>query len=352
LRINFILPFTNLTGGIRVMLKYANELILRGHDVVCYVPMIAYKFNSCGLKGSIRQLKASGGNIIKSGINIQKFNLDIPIKLVPTINDLFIPDSDVVVATAWPTAYSVNKLSPKKGVKYYFIQGYEVWSGPKDVVDQSYRLPLRRIVIAQWLREFIEKEFQVGCIATVPNGLTQDNYYNDEKKFNNEKTIMMMYHKLELKGYSDGLKAFEIAKEQFPNLRLRLFGMEWGKDIPAYAEFYQNPSRELLRELYYTSDIFIFPSRYEGWGLTPMEAMACKCAVVATNVGCIQDIGTHRETAMVSEPNNVEGLAKNLVELLRDFELMKKIGYGGYEKSLKLTLNSSVDVLEQVFMGK
>ncbi len=38
-----------------------------------------------------------------------------------------IPDADVVIATAWQTAYTVDRLSDNKGDKFYFVQNYEIW---------------------------------------------------------------------------------------------------------------------------------------------------------------------------------------------------------------------------------
>lgn len=351
MKINFILPFTLLTGGIKVIFEYANRLHDRGHDIVCYVPMLAYKFNNHGFKGVLRRVKSSLGNTFKRRNKVDWFDLKVPIKLVPLINNLFVRDADVTIATAWPTAYSVSKLNKFKGEKYYFIQHYEIWSGPKSLVDCSYKLPLKRLVIAKWLKDLMEKEFRVEVTAVIPNGIDFTKFFNDNKIFNKEKVILMMYHPLEWKGYKDGLKAFEIAKEKHPELKLRLFGLKKGNDIPDYAEFYENPSIDVLRKLYSTSDIFVFPSWTEGWGLPPMEAMACKCAVVATNVGCIREIGTHKETAMICEPRDIYGLASNVLELVENEELLRKISFSGFEKVKNYTWDSSTDLLEKVLIN-
>lgn len=348
MKINFILPFTSLTGGIKVIFEYANRLNDRGYDIICYVPMLAYKFNNYGLIGELKRFKSSAGNTLKRRTKVNWFDLKVPIKLVPLINDIFIRNADATIATAWPTAYSVSNLNKSKGEKFYFIQHYEIWSGPKNLVDGSYKLPLKRIVIAKWLKELMEKEFNVDVTALIPNGLNFKEFYNDNKIFNKDKSLLMMYHNLEWKGYQDGLKAFEIVKKRHPEIKLRLFGLKRGDGIPNYAEFYENPPRDVLRKLYSTSDIFISPSWTEGWHLPPMEAMACKCAVVATNVGCIPDIGIHKETAMVCEPNDIEGLANNILQLVEDNELLKKISLNGFEKIKNYTWDNSADLFEKI----
>ncbi|MCZ2990936.1 hypothetical protein NYY86_22720, partial [Acinetobacter baumannii] len=135
MKINFILPFTYATGGIRVAFEYANRLQEKGHDVVCYAPMLAYKFDNYGVKGNLRRIKSSIGNSIKRRNKVNWFDLNVQIKLVPYIGDTFVRKADAVIATAWPTAYSVYELDKDKGEKFYFVQAYEDWSGPKELVD-------------------------------------------------------------------------------------------------------------------------------------------------------------------------------------------------------------------------
>nr|WP_286207897.1 glycosyltransferase family 4 protein [Clostridium caldaquaticum] len=189
-------------------------------------------------------------------------------------------------------------------------------------------------------------KFHVEVDALIPNGINFDEFYNNNKIYNREKVILMLYHKLEWKGYNDGIKAIEIVKKIHPEIKVRLFGLEKGTDIPSYAEFYENPEKSKLRELYSTSDIFISPSWTEGWHLPPMEAMACKCAVVATNVGCIPDIGIHRETSMVCEPHDIESLAQNILSLIENENLLRKISENGYKLIKTYTWNNSTDIFE------
>ena len=114
------------------------------------------------------------------------------------------------------------------------------------------------------------------------------------------------------KGAEDAIRAFEIVRERFPNVQFVMFDIEKGK-VPDWIEFHVNPSDEELRELYCSCDIFVFPSWVEGFGLPPMEAMACKCAVVTTNVGAIPDYTIPGETALVVPPRESESLAKNII---------------------------------------
>lgn len=345
--INFIAPFTNKTGGIKIIFEYANRLKEKEHDVVIYVPMKAYKFNNKGIIGKFKTIKSSLGNIFKRGTRVNWFNLDVSLRLVPLIKSKYIRDADVSIATAWPTAYDVYNLDDSKGKKYYFIQGYEIWSGNKYDVDNTYKLPLKQIVIAQWLKDLMENQFQSNDVTVAYNGIDFKEFYNNNKIFNNN-IISMMYSRQNWKGYKEGLKAFERIKDRYHGLRLILFGMEKGDDIPDYAELHLNPSKKELREIYSNSDIFIFPSKFEGWGLTPLEAMACKCAVVGTKVGCMCEIGIHKQNAMLSESNDIETMSYNIECLLNDKQLLESVSEEGFKTVLKFDWNKSVKQFEEI----
>ena len=329
MRINFILPFTNITGGVKIVFEYANRLQAKG--------------------GYMKRIKVSLGNTFKRKNKCNWFDVNVPIKLIPYINQKFIRDADIIIATAWPTSYDVYKMSLSKGKKIYFIQGYEVWSGDKDKVDGSYRLPLKQITISKELQTLMVEKFGKNDVDVVYNGIDTDVFYNDNKVINN-KNVLMLYSDLEQKGFSDGIRTFEIIKHKYPDLKLSVFGAKHGIDIPKYAEFHLKPEKNELRELYSNADIFIFPSREEGWGLTPIEAMACKCAVVGTNVGSIKEIGINGENCLVSNPMDIDGMVNNILSILDDKELMKKISINGNNSALNLSWNSSVDKFEKILI--
>lgn len=348
MKINFIIPFTSLTGGIKVVFEYCNRLKALEHDVTIYVPMKAYKFNNSGIIGFFKTVKASIGNIFVRGKKVKWFDLKCKIKLVPYISDKYIEDADICVATAWPTAYDVEKLCESKGKKVYFIQHYEIWSGNKEEVDNSYSLDLNQIVIAKWLKDLMYNEF--GKKSTVIyNGIDESEFYIKEKKVNNEITISILYHELEWKGFDDGIKAIELVREKYPNIRVKAFGKKMGENIPDYIEFYENPTREELKNIYIDSDIYVFPSKNEGWGLTVIEAMACKCAIVGTNTGAIAEVATDYKDCLISEPMDIEGLSKNIIKLIEDDELRNKISQNAFELALNFQWSKSVKKMEEFF---
>ncbi|MER2734863.1 glycosyltransferase, partial [Escherichia coli] len=80
--------------------------------------------------------------------------------------------------------------------------------------------------------------------------------------------------------------------------------------------------------------------------------MSCQCAVVGTNVGCMKDIGEHQETALLSEPYQIEEMAKNIELLIHDEKLLKKISIGGYQAVKGMTWENATAKFEKAIYSK
>jgi len=77
--------------------------------------------------------------------------------------------------------------------------------------------------------------------------------------------------------------------------------------------------REDLPSLYSMADLFAFPSLYEGFGIPPLEAMACRTPVLASDRGALPE--TTGGCALLVDPESVEAIAEGMVRLLSDDEL-------------------------------
>lgn len=346
--INIVLPVLAKSGGADVVYKYTELLAEKGHDVIVYRPIWSFNYQRYSRKivNRIHQLYCTLKNLTK--IRHIEHKED---KFVPLISDRFIRNADVVIATSWPTSFSVNKLSGCKGKKVYFIQDFEIWDN-EEYGLKSYELPLNKIVISTWINHQLKERLGIGPFPVIYNGMDTEKFTNPNKVYRQKGEAMhclMLNHLLSKKGVDDGIKAFEIAKKEYPNMTLESFGLCDNGNLPDYVKYTQDPTQDELVEIYCHSDIFIFPSKTEGWGLTPLEAMACQCAVVGTRTGFVLDLGQHGVNMMISEPGDVEDLARNIVHLAKDRGLLKRISEQGRELTKKLSwqisYNKFVDIL-------
>lgn len=83
-------------------------------------------------------------------------------------------------------------------------------------------------------------------------------------------------------------------------------------------------SREELQGFYLSADLLVMPSRWEGFGLTAIEAMRCKLPVLATDVGGLSDIIINNVTGILIPPNSSKAIYDAIISL--DFYELKKLG--------------------------
>jgi glycosyltransferase involved in cell wall biosynthesis len=85
-----------------------------------------------------------------------------------------------------------------------------------------------------------------------------------------------------------------------------------------------------LPALYSAAELFVFPSLYEGFGLPPLEAMACGTPVVASNVSSLPEVVG--DAALTVDPHDIPGLAAAIERALRDQELRVELRSRGLQR--------------------
>jgi glycosyltransferase involved in cell wall biosynthesis len=355
--ITFILPGWSIhkpIGGFKVVYEYANGLSERGHSVNIVHPLLLLPDNTTAKQKvktfAFRMAKHFLGN---DKINWFRVSPKVNILIIPSLREENIPKGDVVIATAWQTAEWVNLYSQDKGGKFYLIQHYETWSGPEERVKATWKMPLKKIVIARWL---MEKAKRMGeeVTAYIPNGV---NFKHFSIRVPIEKRepakVCMLYDPSTWKGPKDGIEALNMAKDRFPLLSAIFFSKyPRGSDVPIWATFYKNPSQAKIPQIYNNCSIFLHSSWSEGWSLPSAEAMACGCALVASNSQGILDYAIHQKTALVSEIKNPTGLVENILKLVKDNNLRISLAKRGNEYIQRFTWESAVSRFEEVITQK
>lgn len=102
-------------------------------------------------------------------------------------------------------------------------------------------------------------------------------------------------------------------------------------DATDYVHFLDNVSDEQLLTLYNQASLFIFPSLEEGFGLPPLEAMACGTPVLAANNSSIPEIVG--DAAMQFDAHKADELAELIMHVLTDSELQLKMQRRGIDRA-------------------
>ncbi|HXZ33144.1 MAG TPA: glycosyltransferase [Terriglobales bacterium] len=348
LKITFLLPGSSHlpTGGNKVVYEYANHLSRRGHRVTLVHPaLVATQASPLqAVRGAISFVHRG---MVREYRPKRWFPLEPAVRTmwVPTLSSWFIPDGDVILATAWATAEWVVDYPAEKGEKFYLIQSWETWSGPEDRVRATWKTPLKKIVIARWLRD-MAREMGIEC-TYIPNGIDSEQFGLDapiESRDHNR--LMMLYHSHPVKGSADGLEALSLVRRQLPDLRVTLFGASPAPVLPSWAEYHKLPSPRMLRALYNQASVFVSPGRIEGWPLPPAEAMLCGAALAATDIGGHREYAVHEETALLSPAKDPERLAENILRLACSPELRTSIAQRAHQNIQRYSWARAVDSLE------
>jgi glycosyltransferase involved in cell wall biosynthesis len=143
------------------------------------------------------------------------------------------------------------------------------------------------------------------------------------------------------KGLDVLLDAFTRLAADDPDLELTLAGSD---DIASrcagheYGDRIRTPgfvSDEELREIYRAATVFCMPSRYEGFGLPALEAMAAGVPVVVSDAGALPEVTGG--AALLVAAGDVAGLATALGNILADPDLASRLSAAGRQRARGLT---------------
>ena len=130
------------------------------------------------------------------------------------------------------------------------------------------------------------------------------------------------------KGGPELLKAFQIAKERFPQASLTIVGCSPEISEPGVTVVGKVPLNE-VSEFYARAAIFCMPSRREPFGIVYLEAMWAGVPVVASDCGATPDFVIDGQTGYRVTPGNIKLLAARLEELLADPAKRRQMGRCG-----------------------
>ncbi|MBN1886773.1 MAG: glycosyltransferase family 4 protein [Thermoflexales bacterium] len=160
------------------------------------------------------------------------------------------------------------------------------------------------------------------------------------------------------KNIERALRAFARLNTQFPQLCFVLAGPRSWKQTPiepvaqelgiADRLVLTGPLTDAdLPTLYNGAELLIFPSLYEGFGLPPLEAMACGTPVVCSNAASLPEVVG--DAAVTVDPYDVEGLAEAMRRVLNDVSLREDLRARGLERARQFTWEKAARETVEVY---
>ena len=155
------------------------------------------------------------------------------------------------------------------------------------------------------------------------------------------------------------IKAFnELRKKGFKDYKLVIAGNKgWLYEEIFKEVIHSDLEREVLflgvvkdkdlPVLYNCADIFVYPSLYEGFGLPPLEAMACGIPVITSNTSSLPEV--IGDAGIMVDPTDINSLCESMYILLKDKELWNRMRNMGLERSKLFSWDKTAEKILKVY---
>lgn len=254
-----------------------------------------------------------------------------------------------------------NKLMPRQDNCFYRITAADCLKES----GSSYN-PFRNLIIRHYLK-YIDKIFTVSDslkrlleINGIKNTEKVYNFirvedwqvdvrkvqeFKEKNKLEKEKLIIFAARLIEAKGGDKLIESLSLVNKVIPGFKLLIIGKEWAytKKLKLVAErfgigdkiiFTGHLKEQDLKTAYNSADISVFPSLcFETFGMTNLEAMACKKPVISTIFGGPSEVVIDGKTGYLINPNNAGLMAGKIIDLLKNPQKAKQFGEAGYQRA-------------------
>ena len=118
-------------------------------------------------------------------------------------------------------------------------------------------------------------------------------------------------------------------------------------NLHKHVRFLGYQTTETLAVLYRLADVFVFPSLYEGFGLSPLEAIASGTPVVASNVSSLPEV--LGDAAVLVDPLDAAAIADGITRVLEDADLRADLHHKGLARAGRFSWEQSVKQVRRIY---
>jgi len=355
-KIAFAMYGIGLSGGVRAIFEVANRLHERGYNIRIIalggdhswfrVKVPIYYVNpprilSLGIKTYklLRHAKIRKINADYFGIATLMRKLGLHVDLIKVLTEAIIEHGvDVAIATWYPTALSVWLSNISKPL--YFMQDFHELVQEADGVyglrlfEATLRLPFHFLANSTYTRNVILSYNKEARVTVAGVGVDLNTFYPRRTRIidsNGKPIVMAIIRDQRFKGGDVAIRTLNLINRKQPIHAIlvgdgRAIDKLFKEVKPEFRyTIFSNVDDETLAKLYSSSDIFIFTSYKEGFGLPLLEAMASGTAVVMTDCGGVRDYVVDGYNSLVVPPGNPEAVANVTIEILRNDRLRDRL---------------------------
>lgn len=300
--IAFVMPSTNISGGVNVAIKHCNILKKAGYDAF-FINMDDNDDDIVNNDGIVRVIKSK--DIISGQIN-------------------------TMVATLWATLQYV-KAYPNCINKSYLVQNfetnfYENGNFQKSLANATYNsyMPINYLTISKWCEDWLKNDFKQEC-KFAPNGINLKQFPFRERKFDGKIKILVEGNSADY--YKNVDESFKIVEKLDKNKYEINFLSYQGEPKEWYYvdNFMHKVPHDEVGKVYSSCDILIKSSILESFSYPPLEMMATGgLVVVAPNEGNVEYL-KDEYNCLFYKQGDIEQAVNQIERLVNDKELREDL---------------------------
>ena len=346
----------HIGGGQRVICQLSDRLAARGHDIEILYP------------------KGRGGFSVTPPVRIRACGLDIASPTASLIVNLpfliaAVPLCDWVLCSMPVSALAGFVAGKLRGARtlYYVMNDERALFDDRslirsDVLLQIYRgltdwvqrLPLTIAVNSRWTGTRVARP-RGGGYPIVPHGVDLSVFKPDGPRLDRDDdfVIVTVGRRHRWKGFPDLVQALNrveqkrSAKEAFQLWIVTQDDLDLSE--AAFPIHVIKPqSDEDIAAAYRSADLMVHPSWFEGFGLPPLEAMACGTPAVITDGGGVREYAQKGQNCLLVPPRDAAALTEAIGSLMVDAGLRRRLAENGSSTAAQFTWERAADALEKV----
>jgi glycosyltransferase involved in cell wall biosynthesis len=176
-----------------------------------------------------------------------------------------------------------------------------------------------------------KKEWRLKNLAVISNPLS---FYPAQSSALTQKKVIAVGRQAHQKGFDRLLKSWETVQQKHPDWTLEIYGTripsqripEQAKEAGLHTVSFFEPVKD-IESKYLESSVFAFPSRFEGFGMVLIEAMACGVPCVSFDCPCgPADIINDGQDGFLVKNDDIETFTNRLLRLIEDENLRLSMG--------------------------
>lgn len=228
-------------------------------------------------------------------------------------------------------------------------------------IKQCFHLIPNIITNSNWIKNTLQKEYNISSFATVNPGVDTDLFYPRDRELGDERPTVMIPvvgPKIPYRGFSRVKKLLPIlekkAQERNIDLRIFLVGVDKVPVSPSTAIALGSiPPVRLATLLGTEVDLFIEPSSNHSYGMPAIEAMATGIPVISWENKGIREYGNEKNTVFISDKLDLNSIADIILNTIIDKPLMEKMKKEALKiresHSRKKLVNEFIENIENYF---